>query len=403
MLILSFILAIVLGVAAGTLTGLFPGIHVNLVAVFLLSASSYLLQYTSMISLVIFIVAMSLTHSFLDFIPSIFLGAPNEDSFLSILPGHELLKKGHGYEAVILTLYGSLIALPIILIFIPIFIFILPAVHELIGSIIAFLLIFFSLYLIFREENFLTSLTIFVLAGFLGFLTLNLPVREPLLPLLTGLFGSSTLIVSLKTSPEKLTKQIIKPLKHIILPKTQIIKSTLTASIAAPLCSFLPGIGSGHAAVIASEISEHNGRSFLFLNGAITTIVTALTFITLYAINRARSGTAVVIKEILQKITFQDLVIIIMAVILSSLISFFLGIWLAKLTAKHINKINYRTLSIITLFILLTVNLFFSNILGIFVLITSTALGIFAIISNSRRINLMGSLLIPTILFYLFQ
>ena len=125
-MLLEIIIALIIGVSAGTLTGLFPGLHVNLVSVFLLSISPTLLKITSPISLVVFIVAMAITHSFLDFIPSIFLGAPDEDSFLSILPGHELLKKGRGYEAVILALFGSLTALPIILLFIPLFIFFLP-------------------------------------------------------------------------------------------------------------------------------------------------------------------------------------------------------------------------------------------------------------------------------------
>ena len=62
----------------------------------------------------------------MDFIPSIFLGAPDEDSLLSILPGHKLLLRGRGYFAIIFTLYGSLTALPIIILFTPIFLFLLP-------------------------------------------------------------------------------------------------------------------------------------------------------------------------------------------------------------------------------------------------------------------------------------
>ena len=54
---------------------------------------------------------MAITHTFIDFIPSIFLGAPDEDSVLSILPGHKLLLKGYAYTGIILTLYGSATAL----------------------------------------------------------------------------------------------------------------------------------------------------------------------------------------------------------------------------------------------------------------------------------------------------
>jgi len=395
------ILALLLGLIAGTFTGLFPGIHVNLVAVFLLSLTPKLLNYTSPLSLAIFIVVISITHSFLDFIPSIFLGAPDEESFLSILPGHELLKEGKGYEAVVLTLYGSLVALIIIIIFIPVFIYILPSIQDAISSIIPFILIFISFFLIFREENFLSSIIIFLLAGFLGIITFNLPVKEPLLPLLTGLFGSSALIITLKNKSQKIQKQIILPLKKIKLEKKQILKSSLVASLTAPICSFLPGIGSGHAATIASEITKQDRRSFLFLLGIINTIVIALSFIAVYSINKTRSGAAVAVKEILKSISSKDLTAIIMAIIISGILSFILGIKMAKIAAASINKINYRTLSIITLSILFIINLLFTNLIGILILLTATSLGIFAILSNSRRINLMAALLLPAIIFYL--
>lgn len=402
-MILALIAALLLGVLSGTITGLAPGIHINLISAILLGSLTSIpfLDTLPKISLAVFIVSMAVTHSFLDFIPSIFLGAPDEDSFLSILPGHQLLKQGKGYEAVVLTLYGSLLSIPIILIFIPIFIFILPVVYRAIYSLIPFILIFASLYLVFREKEFLIPLSVFFLAGFLGLLTFNLPVKEPLLPLLTGLFGSSALIVSLKDPANKLQKQLTPPLKQITLPKKQILKSSLAASLSAPLCSFLPGIGSGHAAVIGSEIFEHDSRSFLFLVGAINLIVTSLNFVALYAINKTRSGAAVAVKSLLNTVTAQNLAVIITAIIFSALISFFLGIKIAKLSSRYIYKINYKLLSIITLIILLLVNIAFSNLLGILVLFSATSLGIFTILSNSRRINLMGALLIPTIIFYL--
>ena len=49
-----------------------------------------LLIFFSPIALIIFIVAMSITQSFVDFIPSIYLGAPDEDTVLSTMPGHNL-------------------------------------------------------------------------------------------------------------------------------------------------------------------------------------------------------------------------------------------------------------------------------------------------------------------------
>ncbi len=400
-MILEIIIALLLGIIVGTFTGLAPGIHINLIATLLLASLSKFTN-TPLIALAVFITSMSITHTFLDFIPSIFLGAPDEDTFLSILPGHEMLKQGQGYQASVLTLYGSLIALPIIIIFTPLFAIFLPEFFNIIKAIIPYLLIFLSFYLIFREKNILNALVVFLLAGFLGFATFNLPVKDPLLPLLTGLFGLSSLIISIKTN-QQLHKQTISPLKSIRLTKLEFWKASLSAAVAAPLCSFLPGIGSGHAATLASEFIPQKRKGFLFLTGAINTIIMAMSFVTIYAINRARSGSAAAIKSLLTEITLQNLIIIIAMVIISGIVAFFLGIKLSKLFAIHINKISYKKLSIAVIIILFIVNIIFTNWLGLLVLITSSALGVFCILSNSRRINMMAALIVPAVLYYLIS
>src|SRR3989344_2060204 len=107
-MLLEILLFLLLGILAGTFTGLIPGIHINLIGTAIVSgAFSFLLGINS-IYLVVFIVSMSIAHVFLDFIPSIFLGAPEEGTELSVLPGHEMLKKGQGLQAVQLAAKGCL-------------------------------------------------------------------------------------------------------------------------------------------------------------------------------------------------------------------------------------------------------------------------------------------------------
>ena len=236
------------------------------------------------------------------------------------------------------------------------------------------------------------------LAGFLGFLTLNLPVKEPLLPLLTGLFGLSGLIVSIKNKTV-LPPQTPAKISKINLTKKEILKSMAAASISAPL-SVLPGLGSGQAAVIGSEIIPQTPKQFLFLVGSINTIIMALSFVALFSLQKTRTGAAVAISKI-SEITPQILFYILLTIIISSFLAFFLGIYLSKAFSKSLNKINYQLLSLIIISILIIINLLFSNTLGFVVLLTSSSLGVFAILSKARRINLMGCLLLPTIIFYL--
>jgi len=83
----EIILAVILGMLVGIFTGLIPGIHINLVFGIFLGSSMFLFEVSSFAA-VAFIVAVAIMHTFIDFIPSIYLGAPNEDTALSTMPGH---------------------------------------------------------------------------------------------------------------------------------------------------------------------------------------------------------------------------------------------------------------------------------------------------------------------------
>lgn len=403
-LVLGIILAVILGVLAGTITGLTPGIHINLVSALLVVSSAFILAHYNFIEpimLVAFLVAMAITHTFIDFIPSIFLGAPDEDNFLSILPGHEMLIKGEAYSAVIYTLYGGLAAIFIILLFSPIFFFFLPTIYSYAERIMPLILILVSFFLIYFEKtNKIWAILIFLMSGLLGLISINLPVKESLLPLFTGLFGISSLITSLNKK-QKIPSQKILPLRKIVLPKSSFLKSILAAILSSPLCSFLPGLGSGQAAVIGSEIvGELNKKEFLVLLGAINTIVTGLSFITLYSIGKARTGIAVAVGSLIE-LTLRDLVIITLVIFISGGLSLIISIYLAKIFAKIIPKINYKKLSIAIILFLCFIVLFFSGLLGFILLLTSTILGLFCITLGIRRTHLMGCLIIPALIFYI--
>ncbi len=402
-MLIQLIIALIVGVSAGTITGLIPGVHINLVAALILAfVSAPIFPNLSPIIFVVFIIAMSIMHSFVDFIPAIFLGAPDEDTILSILPGHKMLKKGRAHEAVLLTLVGSSIAIVFVLLISPLFILFLPKIYPYIKTIMPFILLLASIFLIFSEKNSrLFALLIFFLAGFLGIATLNLPIKQPFLPLLTGLFGSSALILSIKNKI-KIPKQKIITIKKLNLKKKEILNAGLGGIIASPLCSFLPGLGSGQAAVIGSEVvGDMSQREFLILLGMINTIVISLSFVTLYTINKARTGVAVAVSKILPALTTNNLILILVIILISGTITFFMAIFLSKRFSLYIQKVDYTILSYIILSILLAIVLSFSGFLGLLVFIISTFLGLSAISSGIKRIHLMGCLLLPTILFYL--
>ena len=395
-MLIQLILFLLLGIFSGTITGLIPGIHINLIGAFLISLSTTVLFSLNPIYFVIFITSMAITHTFIDFIPSILLGCPDTDTELSILPGHKLLKKGLGYQAILLTVYGSVAAIVILILILPIFFLIIPKINSLIQNLLPFILITVSIFLIYLEKRKFSALLVFFLTGILGLTVLNLPnINQPLLPLLTGLFGASSLILTIKNKP-KIPKQIIAK------PKIKILKPLLGAIIASPLCSFLPGLGSGQAAIIGNTISKTDNRGFLVLLGATNTLVMGFSFVSLYLISKTRTGAAVAIKEITGVPSQKILAIIIITIILSSIISYFLSIQLAKIFSTKIHSFNYSFISSITLATLIIIVLAVSGLFGTLILATSTLTGLYCISLKVKRTNMMGCLLIPTIILYLF-
>ncbi len=398
-MLIELIIFLLAGTLTGAITGLVPGIHINLIGTILVSLSFSVIYIFSPIYLAVFIVSMAITHTFLDFIPSVFLGCPDTDTELSVLPGHDFLKKGKAHTAIMLSTYGSASAIITLLIISIPSLILIPKFYELIKPAIPYIIALVSISLIISEKSKLKALFAFTLAGILGILFLNLEtikISEPLLPLLTGLFGASSIILSIKNKTN-IPKQKIKKIKF---PS---IKPLLGASVAAPLCSFFPGLGSGQAAIIGSSISKlkTDSRGFLFLLGATNTLVMGFSILSLYAISRTRTGAASALSQILKEMTPQVLTVLIITIAISGAIAFFLTTFISSKASKKINFINYKTLSYTTLTILTTIVLFVSGIKGIILLALSTATGIYIILLKVRRTNMMGALLIPTILFYL--
>ncbi|MCG7843865.1 MAG: tripartite tricarboxylate transporter permease, partial [Methanomassiliicoccales archaeon] len=126
------------GMGLGTLSGLAPGIHVNTLAVLLIMAIPSLspiledvcLGAGCIISpallLACTILSAAICHSFLDFIPSLIMGVPDETECLSVLPSHRLLLEGQGMSALQAAAQGSLVgAMTGLLVLLP-----LPLLHH---------------------------------------------------------------------------------------------------------------------------------------------------------------------------------------------------------------------------------------------------------------------------------
>jgi len=400
---LEFLIAALLGITAGIFTGLIPGIHINLVSLLVVSLSVYLLDIFSLPSLGVFIISMAITHTFLDVLPAIFLGAPDADTALGVLPGHRLLLQGMGYEAVKLTVIGSLSSLILALFLFPLFIIIVPNIYQKLQVYIGWILLLIVIYMILIEKGLdkkFWAFTIFLMAGILGIMDLTMPnLKQPLFPMLSGLFGISMLIVSL-TKKVEIPKQRITD--TIRIPKFENIRALIAGTFSGSFVSFFPGLGPAQAAILGSNIMGRlSTYSFLILIGSINTVNMAVSLVSLYTINKARNGAVLAIRELLTTIDLNTLILFLAAILFAGGIATFLALFLARFFIKLVEKVNYSILALAVILLITILVFYFSSWMGLLILAISTAIGIIPNIVNVKRSHSMGCLMLPVILFFI--
>lgn len=400
-MMLEIIVFLFLGVLFGVITGITPGVHINLVAVLLLSLSPFLLTYVHILSLICFIMSMSITHTFLDFLPSIYLGAPSDETALAVLPGHKFLLAGMAYEAVRLSVIGSFFGILLTLLFSPLLFFLVPRVFSFLQPFMAYILLTILAFLVFKSGDkncIFWSFVITLIAGMLGFLTFQLHLSDPLFPLFSGLFGVSVLLTSIF---EKVTlpKQRITEQYPVALKKTA--RASCAGVFSGCFVSLFPGLGPSQAALVGSAFVDNQDDSYLLLTGAIGSSSMLFSIITLFSIDKARNGVIVVLSYFVSNHSLPLVLFLFITAFVAAGVSVWITFYLAKKFSQVINFINYRWLCIsIILFIILLV-FFFTGWKGFLVLCVSACVGLLPQFLGIGRHHLMSCVIASVIIYAL--
>lgn len=387
---LELLLAILLGVSAGMFTGLTPGVHTNTLAAVLVASAA--LPFSLELA-VCALMAMSITHTFISAIPSIFLGAPDASMVLSALPGHRLLLQGRGVEAVMYTVMGGLGTLlwGIVLV-VPIG-FAIYYAYDLLRPYTFWILLMALCLLFMQERRALLCFLSFGIAGFIGWHTLRLPLEQPLFHLLTGLFGTSLLWCSFSArEDENITAQPAQPSRSFMV--------TCVATVAGACAAFLPGLGSSQVAILAQKLVRDIGdEGFLVLVGGINTASMFLSLMTLFVIDRARNGSVVALQQLVEVDVW------LVGLLFASML---VAGGCAGLVIRPLSQLFLYCISLlgefrVTVFVfgvLVALSAFFDAWLGLLVLFVSSCLGVLIQRLELPKHYLMGCLLVPTLLYF---
>ncbi|MCL7475706.1 MAG: tripartite tricarboxylate transporter permease [Methanosarcinales archaeon] len=423
-------ISILAGFLLGVISGLVPGIHTNTFAFMLAAFAPWLLESgLSPLCIAATIVSSSLTHTFVNIIPSVFLGAPEADTSLAVLPGHQLLLDGFGAEAVRLSALGSagavLVSLVLMLPLSASFAVMYPLVNRYMG----WILLVVVLVLIYTEKGEMIegqgslfrfkyrafAALLFLLSGMLGLVafesqTLMKPVisiGEPsiLMPLFSGLFGASMLVISMMNDtviPAQLSSRLV-------LSRRRIVRGTIIGSAAGAFVAWLPGITGAVATVLArigvkeDYADENSGREFIVSISGVNTANAIFGLIALYVIGKTRSGAMVAVADILggAHLDLDTLVLLLIIVVGVSIAAYFVTIFLGDRILTIVTRINYRMLCIVILTGLTGMVFLFSGWFGLVVFGMGIPVGMLAPYLKVRRSHAMGVLLLPLLAFYL--
>lgn len=555
-LLLAAAVFTLIGVVFGIATGLIPGLHVNNIALAAIALQGSLISLALLLfgwadptaEEILLIVSMLIignvvTHTFLDFIPSVFLGAPEGDTALSVLPGHRMLLKGLGYEAVKLSALGSLMSvfLALCMIFPLRFVMGSPLhAYEKLQPVIFYILLIVVTMLVLTEmgekktsrfgkphilchvpdglgrpdeeveglghmepveienlrdhlqqavvldgnvssqenpESFVLAqgksevkvyfdgqaqlevgskvrvfgiskgklslsshllpkglaLGVFLLAGTLGYIILATPgfgqnnwyplpqlvidsSMASFFPLFTGLFGTSTLLISLNDQPSIPPQEVDNEPPKIA--KWRKSRAVFSGTVAGTFVGWFPGISSASATVIAKLLgggepkkrdSLESNKEFMIAISGVNTATGIFTILALFVILKARSGAmkavqlmvgdSIVPWDPLQNVPFQ-MSLMLFSVLLAAMVAFGLTHVLGKMFANRFSGVPYRKLVIGVLTYLVIMIFLFAGPLGLLIGGVATCVGLIPPLVGVKRVHLMGCLILPIMSFF---
>ncbi len=368
---------LILGTLLGMLS-LIPGFHPNLIFPLILA---FVKDFNKLIKIAI---SLLISSNFFEFLKTTFFASPDEGDILNLSYIERLAKKGEVKKGLILQLLGGLIGGVISIILFPLTIEVVKYYYN-IRKFITLALLIIPIYTAKKSKNFKYAIITYLISGIYGYFVLNF-FKNSIGPLLTGLFGLSTLL------KDKGKKVYFKKMK-VKINKKKLFLSSFYGSLSAILLPLIPSLTPSQASLI--------GLSWLNLNeytlcgiASVNVADVVYSVASLIKIGKGRSG----VLEMAKKVGRVGNLDILIYLSLSILLSFLLSTYLSNFIMKKIsNKERIKIFSIISMIV---ITLTFYKITGLAILILSALIG-YLLSKKAERINLLGSLMMPTTIYFI--
>lgn len=306
----------------------------------------------------------------------------------------------------------------------------------------------------------LLALAIFLASGLLGLLVLESgrvgaenwfplgypPVPEAVMmfPLFCGLFGLPTILLGLLEHPAT-PRQELAPRP---LGLRRALRGVLSGALAGGIMGWYPGMTAAHGSVIAKlfcgeedergpagdggttgdegpmpdaggSLADEQGsgaaseqdpaREFLISVSAVTMANAFFNIVALFVIMRARSGAMHMAQEVLGDgmdrwapagAVPQAFALLAFSAAVAALLAYPLTLYLGRKMAQLYDRVPYRRLMTGIVSFLVALIFIFAGIAGLAVMGIAICLGLIPPLAGVRRVHLMGSILVPVIVYF---
>lgn len=417
---LSLIPFAVAGTLIASTLALVPALHVyNIAGIFILLA----LRVQNLVNgdqLAMLLLGLIVGYAMLNTISAIFLGAPDDSTVWIVLPGQKYLMMSRGYEAVVLSGIGALGGIGVLILLAPFAQTIFGTLRTILLPHLAWILALVIAYMLLAEwakggdygatraARFLEAwkglgagLLTFLLSGILGLvLFYKSPVPldnslQNLLPAFAGLFAVPWILENIlsgaKIPPQHITNTFDAP-------PGMIVRGVLSGALGGLFAAFFPVVTGGIGGYLAGQATaQRDDRVFIISQGASKFLYYVGAFWLFFLpVGRITKGGMAGMLATLYTPQGPDLYFAVVGMIaLCGVLSFFLLLGYARVAVWLVQKIDYRYLSLATLFLLVALVYIFTGLGGIAILLVAVPIGWLPVLWGSRRMNCLGVILVP--------
>ncbi|MGM0441291.1 MAG: tripartite tricarboxylate transporter permease [Elusimicrobiota bacterium] len=442
---------VILGTFLGAFICSIPALHIYNVAGIAMIAFLSIRGIIPYYALGPFFMSLVVAFAFINTVPMTFFNTADESAGASMLPSTDMVTRGRGKDASLMTGLGTLTGVVFLAVLYPYFMYIWPYIASVTGPHLHWILGLVIVHYLMSEwpkgagrgdtpwqkfkeawRNLFAGLATFTLAALFGLIFLTKPILpiessfQNVMPIFIGFFAIPSIIQALISDyqpPEQYDSDYVnagwEDFSYGLLP----------GFVGGMMAAYLPAVTAGIGAMWSSHVTNHRNlertefrepqeegeykhlhtpemfyrqeRIFLIAGGMIKLLYYVGAFLLLFVLTEltpygtGRGGLTFILKPIFTP-EKGDFFVMLSTIIFSGSLAFLLLIYIVDWIIKILPRLNLKMIYVMALLVVFSIIYFIGGgWLGVGISLITTSIGLIPVFYNCRRSHCMAVLLVP--------